>query len=134
MVLKHNESLRITLTNGNGKLYDKLINQSTTSTSFIHPMPLLHMYVTDDRQRVNSWKPVKSRVKECYDIEIIDENHTGFPLFFQSNIATIFIPKRSNSFRRFVPNSIWKYWRDKKYCHWKMSIFVSWTFHILCWW
>lgn len=131
MVLKNNESQnnigQMAMVNCN----DKLINQSTTSTSspsYSSSSNSPFIYVTDDRTEDKPLeKPVKSSVKECYDIEITGENHTGFPLFFQSNIATIFIPKKVKThLERFVPNQYLKNIdRDKNIAIEKCLAFVS---------
>lgn len=108
MVLKHNESQnnigQIAMVNCN----DKLMNQSTSSTSspsYSSSSMSPFIYVTDNGIDEESLKKrVKTRLNKRYDIEITDENHTGFPLFFQNNIATIFIPKKIKThLERFVP-------------------------------
>lgn len=130
MVLKHNESQNNTGQMAMVNCKDKLINQSTNSTSSPYYSSSISpfIYVTDDRTEDKSLKkPVKSRVTECYDIEITGENHTGFPLFFQSNIATIFIPKKVKThLERFVPNQYLKNIdRDKNIAIEKCLAFVS---------
>jgi len=131
MVLKQNESQnnagQMAMVNCN----DKLINQSTSSTSFpsyfsSSSSPLI--YVTDDRKESKSSKsPVNSNVKEQYDVGITEENHTGFPLFFQTNISTIFIPKNVKThLGRFVPKEYLKNIdRDKNIAIEKCLVFVS---------
>jgi hypothetical protein len=113
MVLKHNESQGNTEQMAMVNCNDKLINQSTSSTtypSYTSYSSSLLIYVTDDRTENKSSKnPVNSGVKELYDIEITDENHTGFPLFFQNNINTIFIPKKVKThLERCVPTQYLK--------------------------
>jgi hypothetical protein len=131
MVLKHNESQNNTGQMAMVNCNDKLINQSTTSTfypSYSSSSMSPFIYVTDDRTEGKYPENiVKSRVKECYDIEIIDENHTGFPLFFQSNIATIFIPKKVKThLGRFVPKQYLKNIdSDKNIAIEKCLVFVS---------
>ncbi len=130
MVLKHNEFQNNTGQMAMVNCKDKLINQSTTSTSSpsysssISPF----IYVTDDRTEDKPLKkPVKSRVTECYDIEITGENHTGFPLFFQNNINTIFVPKKVKThLERLVPKQYLKNIdRDKNIAIEKCLVFVS---------
>ena len=92
----------------------KLVKESTETTtpypsyssSSISPL----IYVTDDRTEDKPLeKPVKSRVTECFDLEIAGTNHTGFPLFFQNNIDTIFIPKKVKThLERLVPKEYLK--------------------------
>jgi hypothetical protein len=131
MVLKHDESQNNTGQMAMVNCNDKLINQSTTSTSspsYSSSSNSPFIYVTDDRTEDKPLeKPLKSRVKECYEIEITGENHTGFPLFFQSNIATIFIPKKVKThLERFVPNQYLKNIdRDKNIAIEKCLAFVS---------
>ena len=131
MVLKHNEFQNNTGQMAMVNCNDKLINQSTTSTSYPSYSSSSNspfIYVTDDRTEDKPPKnQVKSRVKECYDIEITGENHTGFPLFFQSNIATIFIPKKVKThIGRFVPKQYLKNIdRDKNIAIEKCLAFVS---------
>ncbi|PKH66703.1 hypothetical protein CXF59_12320 [Flavobacterium sp. ALD4] len=131
MVLKHDESQNNTGQMAMVNCNDKLINQSSTSTpspSYSYSSMSPFIYVTDDRIEDKPLeKPVKSRVKECYDIEMTGENHTGFPLFFQSNIATIFIPKKVKThLERFVPNQYLKNIdRDKNIAIEKCLAFVS---------
>jgi hypothetical protein len=113
MVLKNNESQNNTEQMAMVNCNDKLINQSTTSTSFPSYSSSSNspfIYVTDESTEGKPLeKPVKSSVKECYDIEITGENHTGFPLFFQSNIDTIFIPKNVKThLGRIVPKQYLK--------------------------
>ena len=128
MVLKHNESQNNTGQMAMVNCKDKLINQSTSSPSYSSSSISPFIYVTDDRTEDKPLeKPVKSWVTECYDIEITGENHTGFPLFFQSNIATIFIPKKVKThLERFVPNQYLKNIdRDKNIAIEKCLAFVS---------
>nr|WP_315231046.1 hypothetical protein [uncultured Flavobacterium sp.] len=92
----------------------KLVKESTKTTtpypsyssSSISPL----IYVTDDRTEDKPLeKPVKSWVTECFDLEIAGTNHTGFPLFFQNNIDTIFIPKKVKThLERLVPKEYLK--------------------------
>jgi hypothetical protein len=102
MVLKHNESQNNTGQMAMANCNDKLINQSTSSTSFpYYPSSSnsLFIYVTDDKTEDNPpKKQAKSRVKEQYNIEITGENHTGIPLFFQNNINTILIPQKVKTY------------------------------------
>lgn len=131
MVLKHNESQNNTGQMAMVNCKDKLINQSTSSTSFpsyssSYLFPLI--YVTDDiKESKSSKSPVNSSVKEQYDVEITGENHTGFPLFFQTNIATIFIPKNVKThLERFVPIQYLKNIdREKNIAIEKCLVFVS---------
>ena len=130
MVLKHNEFQNNTGQMAMVNCKDKLINRSTSSTSFpsynsSSSFPLI--YVTVDRKESKSSKsPVNSGVKEQYDIEITGESHTGFPLFFQTNIATIFIPKNVKThLGRFVPKQYLKNIdRDKNIAIEKCLVFV----------
>ena len=113
MVLKHNESQGNTEQMAIVNCNDKLINQSTSSTSFPSYTSSSNspfIYVTDDRTDNKSCETsVKTRLNEYYGIEITDENHTGYPLFFQNNIATIFIPKKVKThLERFVPKQYLK--------------------------
>jgi hypothetical protein len=131
MVLKNNESQNNTEQMAMVNCNDKLINQSTTSTSFpsyssSYNSPII--YVTDEStEEKHLEKPVKSKVKECYDIEITGENHTGFPLFFQTNIATIFISKNVKThLERIVPKQYLKNIdRNKNIAIEKCLVFVS---------
>jgi hypothetical protein len=112
MVLKHNESQNNTGQMAMVNCNEKLINQSTNSTPFpsYSSSTSPFIYVTGDRTENKSPKnPVNSGVKEKYDIEIAEENHTGFPLFFQNNINTILIPKKVKTYlERVLPKEYLK--------------------------
>lgn len=128
MVLQHNESQNNTGQMAMVNCNDKLINQSTSSTLCTSLSSSSFIYVTDDRKESKSSKSiVNSSVKERYDIEITGENHTGFPLFFQNNINTIFIPKNVKThLGRFVPKQYLKNIdRDKNIAIEKCLVFVS---------
>jgi hypothetical protein len=131
MVLKHNESQNNTGQMAMVNCNAKLINQSTNSTSLPYystSFSSSFIYVTDGRKESKASKIlVNSGVKKRYDIEITGENHTGYPLFFQNNIATIFIPKNVKThLERFVPKEYLKNIdRDKNIAIEKCLVFVS---------
>ncbi|MBC7524894.1 MAG: hypothetical protein H7239_10680 [Flavobacterium sp.] len=134
MVLKHNESQNNTGQMAMVNYKDELINYSTSSTSLTSyslstsTSSLPFIYVTDDINSSKSTKnPVKLKVKKQYDIEITGENHAGFPLFFQNNINTIFIPKNIKThLGKFVPKEYLKNIdRDKNIAIEKCLVFVS---------
>ncbi len=86
------------------------------------------IYVTDENTKNETYEnPVRASVKECFNIEITGENHTGIPLFFQTNISTIFIPKNVKThLGRFVPKQYLKNIdRDKNIAIEKCLVFVS---------
>lgn len=76
------------------------------SSSSMSPL----IYVTDEIAKDKTHKnPVETVVEECFDLEIAGANHTGFPLFFQNNIDTIFIPKKVKThLERLVPKEYLK--------------------------
>ena len=91
----------------------KLVKESTETTtpypsysSSISPL----IYVTDEITKDKTHKnPAETVVEECFDLEIAGANHTGFPLFFQNNIDTIFIPKKVKThLERLVPKEYLK--------------------------
>lgn len=131
MVSKQNESQDNTEQMAMVNCNDKLINQSTSSTflttyssSSYYPFIYVTDNITDDKTRET---PVIKGDSKYYDIEINNENHTGFPLFFQNNIATIFIPKKVKThLERFVPKQYLKNIdKDKNIAIEKCLAFVS---------